>query len=737
MSGQEILTQDNDINVAGAFAALKKRWWLVALVAIITAVGMLFVLSSFDSEYKSNVRILVKDGNSAFTRTTTDTNTQSFNNQLDEQAIRSEVEIVGSNKLALQVIEELDLINNEEFNDDANSSGFLDLVFSLFGFEEKSVGDLQNEVLAEFKDRLTVYAVEQSRVIVAEFWAHDPDLAEQIVASLSGNYIEFKDSARQSSQETATSWLDPRIEELERTVSEKEAAVADFRASEDLLRSNDNDSLLATQQLSQISTELSRLKAQRSSAQAKVAAVRNALQSGSSLEVIPEVVESNLIQRLREREVGLQAQVSELSVTLLPNHPRLKSLNSQLDNLRQQIRTAAANIINSLEGNVASIQEAEAEMAREIVRLKAEAARVDEKLVELRAKEREAETARDLLAEYKSRSLEAKSRAGLSQTDAEIISPATRPINPYFPKVVPFTAAGTVAAALLTALAILAGSLLTTNSTYAANPAPVEPQVYAHADAVSQTDIYRQDNSINPSAPVEPVVEETAQPVEETVIVADRDPVVAQPAKAPVYEDVQMASEAIAVRFVATALSDLQSARIAVISPIGESGSKTTWLLARHLSAKNHSAVVIEFGEDGAVSSEMLGGNDFPGIFNLISGSVTAERIIFKDLRSNAHVVPSGTLFPDQPLPEPEAISELVGAIAEAYDFCIIDCGDVDSGEAQIVSDDQTVAIISCVTGSNAKCDELEKSLLSAGFSDVLQVVPDDHDELVSDLELT
>lgn len=725
MSGPEYLTRDDDIDVVGIFAALKRRWWLIALVAIVTGVGLFFFLSSLDPKYDSNARILIKDSNSAFTRATTDANTQDARTRFDEQAIRSEVEIAGSNNLALLVIDELSLLDNTEFNEDADSGGVFDFLLSLLGAGAKPEADQLNAVLTEFKERLTVYAVEQSRVIVIEFWAHDPKLAQNVVATLADKYIQYKKGARSSSQEQATSWLDPKINELEALVSEKEAAVADYRASEDLLRSNDNNALLATQQLSQISTELSRLKAQRSSAQAKVASIRSALQNGAALEVIPEVLESNLIQRLREREVALRSQISDLSVTLLPNHPRMKSLNSQLSNLERQIRSAAENIVNGLEGNVSSIREAEADLAREIVRLKSESARVDEKLVELRAKEREAQTARELLAEYKSRSLEAKSRAGLSQTDAEIISPATLAINAYFPKVVPFTLAGVAAAVLVTMLGVISGGLLTS----------VQPGRERELEGQSRFEPANIDSELPIGMPMESELAEddSQEPIVMTVDhEPEQNPVELELLNGETEAEPELSGnvDAIAVRYAVAALSDLEGGRLVVLSPEARFGSKTSCVIARHLAAIGRSVIVIELGQENSIAREMLDRTDYPGFLNLLTGSITADRAIFKDMLSSAHVMPSGSLFPEQPMPEAEVISDMVDAIASSYDFCVVDCGDANIQDVNVVSCEDTVAIVSCIRADHSDCMKLEDALKADGFKDVLQIMPDEQDQV-------
>ena len=175
-----------------------------------------------------------------------------------------------------------------------------------------------------------------------------------------------------------------------------EAKVAEFRGKSDLLIGN-NNALLATQQLSEASSELTRLRADKSAAEAKVASIRAALAGGASLDTIAEVIASPLIQRLRERQASLQGEISQLETTLLPGHPKLKALKSQVGDFDAQIRSAASNILKSLENNVVLARKQETVLLDEVDRLKAEAARVGEAEVELHALEREATAQRELL----------------------------------------------------------------------------------------------------------------------------------------------------------------------------------------------------------------------------------------------------------------------------------------------------------------------------------------------------
>lgn len=721
MSGPDTLTRDDDIDVVGIFSALKRKWWLILLVTLVAGAALLMTLSMVSPRYESSARILVRDGDTTFTRATGSGGQQQSTARFDEQAVRSEAEIIQSNNLILEVIDALDLTSLEEFKGDSEYNEVRTRILEFAGQADRigpprettAEDDDRNKALRVFKKKLTVYAVEKSRVIVIDFWSHNPELAQTIVSELSQRYIVKKRNAKIRDSESATVWLDPKIAELEKDVRSTEAAVADFRASSDILRSDNNNALLATQQLSQVSTELSRLKAERSSAQAKVASIRAALQNGSSLDVIPEVMESPLIQRLREREVSLRARISDLSTTLLPNHPRMKALNSQLSDFEGQINTATRNIVISLENNVDLARQSEADLEKEIVRLKAEAVRVDEKLVELRSLEREADAAKALLQEYKSRSLEAKTRSGLTQVDAEIISPASLADDPYFPKIVPFATAGMVAAALLTTLAIIAVNLLSAVSSHHAVSKLKEAKNDDHeAELEELTAEVPIDNESGAAIPrrlrkhyrgLQSLLHKNEQPVEP--------------------ESVEGAP--LAIRRATEVLISQGSAGICVLSPGGDIGSSTSWILARKLAESDKKVVLIDLSGGAYSTQKMLGAAEYPGIFNLVSGSVGVGEILHQDRDSEVIVVPTGTSFPELEKIDTDMLSEMIHAIAASFDFCIVDCGDAEIEELKLIAKTESLVVISCIKAEVSHVEALESQLAKAGFDDVVRLCPD------------
>lgn len=117
-----------------------------------------------------------------------------------------------------------------------------------------------------------------------------------------------------------------------------------------------------------------------------------------------------MMQRLAERRIQLNAQIADLSTTLLDGHPRIKALRSQLADLDQQIRLEGRKLVASLDNEVSAAKLREDELNRELNRVKAQAAQAGDQEVELRALEREATAQRQLLETYLTRYREAASR---------------------------------------------------------------------------------------------------------------------------------------------------------------------------------------------------------------------------------------------------------------------------------------------------------------------------------------
>ena len=103
----------------------------------------------------------------------------------DQEAINNQVQVLLSRNVALDVIRKLKLADNPEFDSVGGDTGALSsfkYMMMAFGLAQDPFRVSPEErALEKFSERLTAYAADKSRVIVAEFQSRDPELAAKVV----------------------------------------------------------------------------------------------------------------------------------------------------------------------------------------------------------------------------------------------------------------------------------------------------------------------------------------------------------------------------------------------------------------------------------------------------------------------------------------------------------------------------------------------------------------------------
>lgn len=727
-----VTTSDTDVDVdlGTLFSSLARNWFRIVLVAVLVSIAALVLSSLATPKYQAETRILIETRESVFTRP--DADRDGDRPILDEEGVTSQVEVIGSADLLKQVALKLNLAEREEFDAAARMS-MLGNALVILGLKADPIEIPPEErVLEAFRDKLNVYRVKNSRVIVVEFSSEDPKLAARVSDAVAEAYIALQRDAKLQSDTDATTWLEPEIAGLREKVKEAEGRVAAFRAQSGLLIGQ-NNSVLATQQLAELSSELSRVRAARASAEAKAASIKNAIDSGIAIDTVPDVLSSDLIQRLRERQVQLDADIADLSTTLLDAHPRIKALKSQRGGLERQIQSEARKVLQSLETEARTSRFREKELIARLNELKAESARAGDEQVELRALERDAASQRDLLESYLTRFREASSRkeGNYRPVDARIFSRATTPLEPYFPKKLPIAAASFIGTMLIMVLIILASELFSGRAMRRASTGRVEPvrEVEMAPAAAPRPKTVETAKKPEPKARNAPVPNDTMAPANpprrapERLVEAEA-PVKEQPATADQGEEDagEHAIEPVAEQLVASGAN-----RAVVVSPEGDEAAASAVLLAREIADGGLRVLLLDLTQSGAASRPMLDGVRLPGITNLLASTAQFSDVIHGDLYSECHVIPNGTADPAQAMRGIERLPIIMDSLTTAYDLVIVECGPTDADGIRRIVNDQAKVLMSVLEPAEECILETATGLHDAGHEDLILVTPIGH----------
>ncbi|MGQ2969565.1 MAG: GumC family protein [Allorhizobium sp.] len=705
---------DVDIDLAQLFRAVWQRKGRIlaatALVGVLAFVGA----NAISPSYKSDAKLLIEPREPNFSAS--GTASSAVEPMPDELNIASQVQLLQSVDLIKQVARDLKLHERTEFDPDSSPSAMTDFLV-LFGLTSNPLElPPEERVIKAFKEKLNVYQVDKSRVIGIEFTSKDPKLAAAVPNAMMDVYRSLQSGAKLDSNSDAVRWLETEIANLREKVREAEQKVAEYRSAAGLMSLGSDQSSFTGKQLSDISTELARVRGERASAEATAENLRASIKAGKPTETLDAIARSESIQRLKATESQIRGQISDLSTRLLEGHPQMKALRAQLAGIRDQVQSESLRVAEGLDNQAAVARERETQLLAQMNTLKADTARAGEDEVGLKSLEREATAQRQLLETYLARYREASSRLekGSSPADARVISTAIEPQEPSFPKVLPITIVATLSTLILAAVAVMLAELF---SGRALRPTGAVAPMLARRD---EDEIEEQ---------VTPVEAPRTRPVDDTPasllnVSADEDLVdemeqavamdvpPAQPAEEP---------DEFSVASVADFLLEQQSRIAFAISPSGDDGSEGTVALARELADRGHRTVLVDMTGSACPTRLMASWRDLSGITDLLTGEAAFAECIHPDRASAADIVPQGNADIRQAMRGADRLSMIVDALSDVYDLVLVECGPANAeGVARLSRNDRHEIILSAPQPEAQELAEIMIAFEDVGYRDLI-----------------
>ena len=626
---------------------LSGRWRLLAGAGIAAFAASVLFVTLVPPRYTGEAKLILESRDSFYTRPTQDRGEQQP--LIDEQAVASQVQVVMSRDLARDAIKQLGLVGNEEFDPLAGEISLVRRLMILTGLTKNPLDrPPEDRVLENYYERLLVYPVGKSRIVAVEFRSKDPELAAKGTNTIAELYLAMQEAAKKDMARNASGWLGTNIDGLRQRVGEAEAKVEEYRRKAGLLLGTNNVGINA-QQLSDLSTQLAQARTSLADSQAKARLIREMIKSGRTFE-IPDVANNELIRRLIEQRINLRAQLALELRTLLPEHPRIKELNAQVNDLEAQVRAAAERTVRTLE-NDAKIAGSRVETLQSAIDAqKGVVSQANEAEVQLRALEREARAQREQLESYLARYREATARDAENAVppDARIVSRAITPDRPSFPKKIPIILFATLAAVILVAGWIVGRELLAGPSVASAVAPSSYPEEEAVAEPDGEADRSRFSFAREPSFGEGQAASANVRP--------------ALPPPAANVDHARFDLDALIARLSQT-LPQGRGRRVLVSGlERGGNGPELAKALGRTLAA--HHRVIMLSIDAGAPEFRH-------GFTDLVAGDVSFSDIIGRDGRSRLHIVGAGLLDGTRLVEEAPAVDVALQAFDQTYDWVV------------------------------------------------------------------
>ncbi|WP_237060344.1 GumC family protein [Microbulbifer sediminum] len=423
--------QSASIDILYYIQLLLRSWWKIALVVIpVTAVAFYFAWQ-MPVRYEATARLMF-DPNQANLVSIRDI--YDFGTQRREFFL-TQAEILRSRGIAERVVDELDLVNYQAFDEGESGPHLLQrLLPALFqgdagGEEPVDAAEQRNHLVRVVQAGLTVRPIRNTQLVEIGYQAVSPELAAAVPNAVARAYVERQMEAKLDVTERATSWLNDRLSGLREKLEDSERRLQAFQRQEGLVDVQGVRGL-AEQELND---NLDQLLEARREAKRLGSLYRNIRANGGdfeSLKNLPEVMNHPLIQNVKSVEISAALGVSELAQRYGPKHPRMIAARDELKSARAQLRQEVSSLVQGIEGDYRAAQRKVAELERDLSENKVDIQSVAGKEIKYDELKRDVEVNRQLYNTFLTRFREASEATGFESPAAQLVEPALPPEYP-------------------------------------------------------------------------------------------------------------------------------------------------------------------------------------------------------------------------------------------------------------------------------------------------------------------
>jgi succinoglycan biosynthesis transport protein ExoP len=564
----------------------------------------------------------------------------------DSASVDTEVEVLKSRQLAERVVKALNLEQDAEFNRKlAKPSGVKAVaggIASLFGAAAPDKArlspiaqqKLHEKVVDNVLKGLSVKRAGLTYIINVNYESEQPAKAAQIANKFAELYLLEQLEAKFDATQQATTWLNTRLNELRGQVQADDAAVQQYKISNNLLSASGTS--LTEQEISNYNQTLAQSRAQVAEDEARLNTAKQQLARGSTGEDVGEALSSPVIQNLRQQRTEVSAKVADLQGRYGDRHPEMLKAKRQLDDIDAQIHAEIQRIISNLEAKVQVSRQRSGAMAGSLGGAKGTLAANNRAMVHLNELQRTADASRTLYESYLGRYKETSTQQGIEQSDARVVSKAKIPNSQSSPKV-----ALNLALGLLLGLGAGVGAIALAETLDAglATAEDVERRLEtAYLGAIPLLSSVAEESNLGPI-----------------------DQVVAKPLSA-----FSEAFRNLRASILYSRLGEPVKVVAVTSSLPGEGKTTTSICLGR--------VIIVDCDLRRRTVNRMLGAEPKVGLLEVLSGEATLQQAISIDADTGAHFLPlAKTAFTPKDVFGTTAMDRLLDDLRARYDMVILD----------------------------------------------------------------
>ena len=409
---------------------LIKRKWMVS--SVIVGIFMAVAVASLRQTpiYEAVGQIVVNKG---------DSNLITFKDSMpvvdyyDQSDLDTEVRILQSDLMALQVIRQLNLDKRPEFGGHSDQKQA-----NLVADPLQSDSNRTSSLLSAFRGSLKVSLIPNTRVMEIHYNSTDPQLAASAVNTLAATYVEQNFKTKFESTMQASDWLSKQLVDLQMKVETSQEKLVRYQREHEILGTDEKQNII-TEKLDELNKEMTLAESDRMQKEA----VYRQTQSNDPVAIAAAIISdgpvngsgSGLLDKLHDQQATLRIQVAELSTQFGPSYPKVQQLNNQIKEIDHELELETSKAVDHLKQRYLAALQRETMLRGAFDKQKQEANKLNESAIEYSILKRDLDSNRTLYEGLLEKLKEAGVTAGLRSNNFRIINAARVPSYPSEPNI--------------------------------------------------------------------------------------------------------------------------------------------------------------------------------------------------------------------------------------------------------------------------------------------------------------
>jgi capsular exopolysaccharide synthesis family protein len=444
---------DEKVYVRRMWRAIKKRKWLIAVLAVITTSIVTVEMFRTNSIYQATAtveigrenRTLVKSGDVVIQ---TD---ESDDMYFVSTTMKTKIRQLESRPLLEEVVAAMNLDRNPGFLD-VNRKKTLWEALKVMGSRVNGAGghdpgpvsvnpslnptsgersEEESDRLAPFVDalqsNLTAEPLPDTRILMVSFSHTDPVVAATVANAISRIFINYSFETKTEKYRDTSQWLTRSTRELESRVQQAEEELATYSRQHNIFSTDGKDTLTG-EKLSRLHDQATRAETDRILKES----LYQEVQAGRVAQ-LPDAFSDAKISALQARLGELTVQASELDVRYGPKNQRVIEVKQQIAAIQTQIDDSRKSLEEKLRADYERSVRDEASMKRALEAAKGEAVLQNQANIQLNILEQKVATAKDLYKQFLQKTSQANIESAEQHNNLRLVDPARAPSAPIGP----------------------------------------------------------------------------------------------------------------------------------------------------------------------------------------------------------------------------------------------------------------------------------------------------------------